>query len=321
MAPSLRPFTADRQHRQRSPQYSPRSDGTSHTDPLTPESPSGSEHEVGLRSDHEDHDRMFELKPIVPVKESTIRDRVTSHDDGDSRDSLDGGDVAQNGDRRKDSFMLYTPDEERNVVRKLDRRVVIFLAFLYMLSFLDRSSMLRASESVQTHELSDFRYRKRKNRGPIGGPAPQLVTVRVALDRILHHIHSVRMDDAIIPSGSSAHLYLPMCCVVGACCIAAICGKFVHKHVHPSHSSWCGRGGFWTWGAILSIFLLQKGRVGTTERFIHLCSTLGNLIRKQSCLAHHQSWGKDSHRSLALVIPDRRISEHDCCCVCVVQYP
>ena len=36
---------------------------------------------------------------------------------------------------------LYSPIEERAVVRKLDRRLVLFVAILYMLSFLDRSSM------------------------------------------------------------------------------------------------------------------------------------------------------------------------------------
>ena len=40
------------------------------------------------------------------------------------------------------SFMLYTPHEERTVRRKFDRRLVLFVAFLYMLSFLDRSSTL-----------------------------------------------------------------------------------------------------------------------------------------------------------------------------------
>jgi len=38
------------------------------------------------------------------------------------------------------SYMLYTPNEEKAVIRKFDRRLVLFLAFLYMLSFLDRSS-------------------------------------------------------------------------------------------------------------------------------------------------------------------------------------
>lgn len=39
------------------------------------------------------------------------------------------------------SFQLYTPDEEKAVVRKFDKKLVIFVALLYMLSFLDRSSM------------------------------------------------------------------------------------------------------------------------------------------------------------------------------------
>jgi len=35
----------------------------------------------------------------------------------------------------------YTLEEEREVVRSFDRRLVPFLALLYLLSFLDRSSM------------------------------------------------------------------------------------------------------------------------------------------------------------------------------------
>lgn len=35
----------------------------------------------------------------------------------------------------------YTPEEESGVVRRFDRRLVPFLALLYLLSFLDRSSM------------------------------------------------------------------------------------------------------------------------------------------------------------------------------------
>lgn len=39
-----------------------------------------------------------------------------------------------------ESFELYTPDEERIVVKKLDRNVTLFMSFLYLLAFLDRSS-------------------------------------------------------------------------------------------------------------------------------------------------------------------------------------
>ena len=56
--------------------------------------------------------------------------------------------------RRRDSnstirsFMLYTPDEEQAVIRKLDRRLVLFVALLYMLSFLDRSSKNSPSAAI-----------------------------------------------------------------------------------------------------------------------------------------------------------------------------
>jgi hypothetical protein len=62
-------------------------------------------------------------------------------DCGFDEDAVD--DVRRRGRRRGSvaSFQLYTPDEEKAVVRKFDRRLVVFVALLYMLSFLDRSSM------------------------------------------------------------------------------------------------------------------------------------------------------------------------------------
>ena len=47
----------------------------------------------------------------------------------------------QGSNETEQSFMLYTPDEERSVIKKFDRHLVLFIALLYMLSFLDRSSM------------------------------------------------------------------------------------------------------------------------------------------------------------------------------------
>lgn len=62
-------------------------------------------------------------------------------------DEADEGEYVSRGNRRGSfstvhSFQLYTPDEERAVVRKFDRKLVLFVALLYMLSFLDRSSLL-----------------------------------------------------------------------------------------------------------------------------------------------------------------------------------
>ncbi|KAK5660387.1 hypothetical protein OQA88_12930 [Cercophora sp. LCS_1] len=63
-------------------------------------------------------------------------------------DGADDGDVVPGSWRRRGrsvstaaSFQLYTPDEEKAVVRKFDRRLVVFMAVLYMLSFVDRSNI------------------------------------------------------------------------------------------------------------------------------------------------------------------------------------
>ncbi|KAL9085844.1 MAG: hypothetical protein Q9159_004509 [Coniocarpon cinnabarinum] len=50
--------------------------------------------------------------------------------------------VRSSSDSSVRSFELYTPDEERRIIRKLDRRVVTFMSFLYLLSFLDRYNYL-----------------------------------------------------------------------------------------------------------------------------------------------------------------------------------
>jgi hypothetical protein len=54
------------------------------------------------------------------------------------REGLGEGSREQGHARRR--RLLYTPDEERAVVRKFDRKLVVFMAVLYLLSFLDRSS-------------------------------------------------------------------------------------------------------------------------------------------------------------------------------------
>lgn len=73
-------------------------------------------------------------------------DPLLSSDDDDD-DSSDGDEVyelREQGSRAVDGRLRngfsYTAEEERVVVEKFDRRLVLFVAFLYMLSFLDRSS-------------------------------------------------------------------------------------------------------------------------------------------------------------------------------------
>ncbi|KAI1615078.1 retrograde regulation protein 2 [Exophiala viscosa] len=54
----------------------------------------------------------------------------------------------------------YTDEEENAVVRKLDRKLVLFLAFLYLLSFLDRSNIgnARIAGLEQDLSLSSAKY-------------------------------------------------------------------------------------------------------------------------------------------------------------------
>ncbi|KAH7031202.1 major facilitator superfamily domain-containing protein [Microdochium trichocladiopsis] len=78
-----------------------------------------------------------------------------------------GDDTASSGHNSRASsvasFQLYTPDEENAVVRKFDRRLVLFLSLCYMLSFLDRSNIGNAriagmEEDLQTSPPRDEWY-------------------------------------------------------------------------------------------------------------------------------------------------------------------
>ena len=77
----------------------------------------------------------FELQTVSPHREPLSKEELENDEQEGllpsmRRPSLDS----------VQSYELYTPDEDRAVVKKLDRRLVVFMAFLYMLSFLDRSS-------------------------------------------------------------------------------------------------------------------------------------------------------------------------------------
>lgn len=63
------------------------------------------------------------------------RDQEESSGSDDS-EKEDGRPVRRVGSRSKE----YTEKEEKAIVRKLDIRLTLFIALLYMLSFLDRSS-------------------------------------------------------------------------------------------------------------------------------------------------------------------------------------
>lgn len=74
----------------------------------------------------------------------TLRPRH-NHDHVDMSDaaekvSLDSLHLRPEACHPRHGVMSYTPQEEKAVIKKFDRHLVLFIAFLYMLGFLDRSS-------------------------------------------------------------------------------------------------------------------------------------------------------------------------------------
>ncbi|KAK3721072.1 hypothetical protein LTR37_003362 [Vermiconidia calcicola] len=108
--------------------------------------------ELGKDGQHIRHHRS-------PVNQAT----AGGDEEEDSDDEDDDGALQGRKSRRRDSaasFELYTPDEERKVRRKLDTRLVLFVALLYLLSFLDRSNIGNAKIAGLTDDLdlSDNQY-------------------------------------------------------------------------------------------------------------------------------------------------------------------
>ena len=96
------------------------------------------------------------------------------------------------------SFELYTPDEEKSLLRKLDTRLVLFLALLYMLSFLDRSSILFFIVWLLKSSTDLARYRQCESGRPVDKFETQFSAVRVVANRLLHLLHLLRMDDSFV---------------------------------------------------------------------------------------------------------------------------
>ncbi|KAB5572062.1 major facilitator superfamily transporter [Coniochaeta sp. 2T2.1] len=128
-------------------QHTPNS-STATSDQLTPDSDSDSDSDLAvgagaglLGSGHDDTAEAYELQ-------DRRQQNISSDDDDEEKDGTTAQDSQRRRRRRRAgststaaSFTLYTPDEERAVVRKFDRRLVLFVALLYMLSFLDRSNI------------------------------------------------------------------------------------------------------------------------------------------------------------------------------------
>ena len=80
-----------------------------------------------------------ELRKLRNSSEERSQHGNGDHEDSSSDDESEkehARPVRRVGSRSKE----YTDEEEKAIVRKFDRRLTLFIALLYMLSFLDRSS-------------------------------------------------------------------------------------------------------------------------------------------------------------------------------------
>ncbi|KAI4756362.1 MFS general substrate transporter [Aureobasidium sp. EXF-3400] len=88
--------------------------------------------ELAIQSYYHQQDSCAERPEDIPLgdlsHQSSLQSPTNHYDEDDDDSSVH-------------SFELYTPDEEKSLLRKLDTRLVLFLALLYMLSFLDRSNI------------------------------------------------------------------------------------------------------------------------------------------------------------------------------------
>ena len=110
-------------------------------------------------------------KDMTPVLGPGSED---SHSD-EEEESLSSLRFRRASDSKLQSFMLYTPDEETSVIRKFDRRLVLFVALLYMLSFLDRSSTVL--HPIDCSVLTAIRYRECEDCWFVGGLTSKLLTI------------------------------------------------------------------------------------------------------------------------------------------------
>ncbi|KAL4893549.1 major facilitator superfamily domain-containing protein [Aspergillus ambiguus] len=111
-------------------------------------------------SSQEENDRSSSSRPAagslrIQTDFSEAHDRDS---DDDSQDGYQDGDSPRSHTRA--SFPKYTAIEERDLVKKFDRKLVPFLALLYMLSFLDRSNIGNAKIAglMSDLRLSSLQY-------------------------------------------------------------------------------------------------------------------------------------------------------------------
>lgn len=218
-------------------------------------------------------------------------------------DEEDGKDI-QSRSGISDLSESYTQQEERAIVRKFDRRLVLFMALLYLLSFLDRSSQ---TPPLNTQALLSFfisQYSLLSCYAPLTDMnylsrhwkcahcwsrkwlVPTAWPICLAPDSVLHHLYIFRMDDTPISSHSTTHLHHPLRLVMGLDRLAAVNINLLQHPPHLPCPAWHCRSRLRTRRTILSLLFLQTFRIGLPSRSLHLRCTTSNQLCQHFGLAH-----------------------------------
>lgn len=109
--------------------------------------------ELRSRNSRESDQDAVEMLPLGH-RQHEIGSKETAPSDIDTEDENDEPFKRRRLKREATHSKDYTDEEEAAVIRKLDRKLVLFLAFLYMLSFLDRSNIGNARIAGLEQDLS-----------------------------------------------------------------------------------------------------------------------------------------------------------------------
>jgi len=135
------------------------SDGSATSTRLTPESNSDNDTQspVGSR----DVENSYPLQHISRHGSSKTTSAETEHE-GEEKESF----LRPAASHDVEHGSQFSDAEESAVLKKLDRRLVSFMALLYMLSFLDRSSMFPGQQCRTPKLTTSFRHWQREDRWP-----------------------------------------------------------------------------------------------------------------------------------------------------------
>ena len=84
-------------------------------------------------------------------RESHGREEDGEDEPGDRERNKLAGSGDEGLEDEDEEFHLFSPEEEKRVLKKFDGKVVLFIAGLYLLSFLDRSSKPLQDRGSATH--------------------------------------------------------------------------------------------------------------------------------------------------------------------------